>query len=167
MIKVEFEIHVIENNNLVIIQEADLLNNFEAHLETLRQANVLEGAINIIDDDIVKISVTDELWYAINNFCFLSIHSVSEGHEACFLYKFFSSDDHVVFIPIANLIRIFGEHQSPLTVFKNDILPKLFNCGGRFIEMLERAGITSSINLQAMLSFMEKARHALVKQNIL
>jgi hypothetical protein len=140
MTKVSFEIYVVSGDELEEISEEDLASGFEHYRELLLRQTVLEGALVIEAQDQSPVRIEDELWAVVQGLCFACIPAVLEEKRDCWFYRYQSTDGHVVMIPLADLLRLVGEHIPAVTEAKKTLLPALYHCGVRFRALLERLG---------------------------
>lgn len=164
MTRVSFEIDLLSGGGLVEIDEETLARKFDDYGDLLRRQKTLEGALLIEAQGQPPLRVQDELWAAAQNLCFVAVKRLLEDRRGCNMYRYTSSDGHVITIPMGYHVRIIGEHVGPATIEMRTLLPALFECGVRFTNLLERLGGDHGETAKHLQPFADAAREAL-RQN--
>lgn len=68
-----------------------------------------------------------------------------------------SSDEHLVMLPKARLIRLIGDHTPTVTAPAAELLPALYECGTRFLRLLDQLGGPAQVLARYLRPFAEGA----------
>ncbi len=133
---VHFRVDLVLDGTLTRLEDPDLGSLTAAQREAM--AEEIDGAV-IIDAD-PPLEVADDLTAVANDLCFAGPQAVLADPYGCYLYRATQATRHTVMIPLATQIRIFGEQTPVVTADIDQLLPELYRCGMRIIDLLERAG---------------------------
>lgn len=136
-IEVKFWIYLVDND-LIELSEQDIKSNFEKYSSSLCETETIEGAVAIIAPNKKEVIIRDELWVIAQNFCFNSILSLLREKKESFIYHYFSSYGQVVLIPSTDFVRIMGDEVPIESFTTTELLPALYRCGERFINLLRK-----------------------------
>jgi hypothetical protein len=166
MTKVTFTLHLLMGGDIAEVPEDVLGDHWDTYLPVLEQQDSLEGAIVVQAGDQSRLEVVDELWAAVQNLCFLSIVALLDEKRECYLYRFTSSDGHLVMIPLAHLVRLLGENKPVVTESMQALLPQLVDCGLRVLHLFNRLGGRAAEFADHLQPYAERATDALVRHNL-
>jgi hypothetical protein len=138
MTKVCFEMYQISGDDSVALTEDSPLGDFNNIRKSLLDNSAIDGAVRIEIQGYPPVEVLDELPPLVRNLCFESVPMLLQRKCKCYLYTYLSSADHLVMVPMANSVRIFGEFGLYVTDSLKNLLPELYKCGERFIDLLRK-----------------------------
>lgn len=136
---------------------ADKLNEYQ---DNLRDMEYREGSLVFRAENGDLVSIVDDLDAMVQNLCFDCISVLLDERRECFLYRGMSSPCHIVVIPVGPLMLIIGDEIVTIRGTQQALLPALFHCGLRYLDLLKKLGLDEHI--QYLQGFAEQARAALV-----
>lgn len=139
MSRVRFWVELVVDGTLIHLDEDDLATLTDAQRGAM--AEEIDGAV-VIDGE-VPLEVADDLTAVAHWLCFAGPAAVLADPYGCFLYRSTQATLHTVMIPLATLVRIFGEQTPVITAEIDELFPALYHCGMRIVDLLERAGVPS------------------------
>jgi hypothetical protein len=163
---VAFRLDLVTATDLLRVSEEALASGWDGYRALVERQDPLEGTIVVEVAGQPVLEVHDELWAAAQNLCFAGAGAAA-ADEHCYLYRFTSSDSTVVVLPLASLVRLFGDTTPTLTAPKADLLPALFECGLRCIELYRRLGGDAVYQADYLTPFAEEARGRLREAGLL
>ncbi|MBD2504566.1 hypothetical protein [Anabaena azotica] len=167
-IEVKFWIYLVDND-LIELSEQDIESHFEQYSSCLHETETIEGAVAIILPNNKEVIIRDELWVIVQNFCFNSILSLLREKKECFIYHYFSSYGQIVLIPSTDFVRIMGDEVPTESFTTSELLPALYYCGERFINLLRKlqAAGRNDAAIEHLESFAKEALQVLQANNML
>jgi hypothetical protein len=145
------------------LSEAEIASEFHNLRATLLQTEVLEGGIIIRSSDATEVQIEDELEAAIQNVCFVSIPKLVAGEHV--VVRYFSYYGYLRFDPEGDNVLISGDFVPTVRVLRAELIPALFHCGRRFVELYRRFAATDSSHeanirhLEAQAEIAQRALH--------
>ncbi|MEU0883369.1 hypothetical protein ABZ345_32585 [Lentzea sp. NPDC005914] len=134
MTSVTFRVDLVVSGEPVTLSETELSEEHAAEL-----ARECVGAI-VIDTGDNTLEVADDLTAAVFNLCLRGPAALLDDPHGHFLYRASLATRHVVMIPLGDAVRVFGEQTPVANADRAVLLPALFRCGQRLIELLDRTG---------------------------
>lgn len=138
MTAVTFALDLAGETEARTLDEAALADPRHALADEIDAENV-DGALTI-DTEGKRLVLADELSTAVINLCFDGVSQILSQPARPYLYRFAHGCFHVVMIPLVDSVRIFGEETAVVTCRQADLLPKLYQCGLRYVAFLESLG---------------------------
>jgi hypothetical protein len=118
--------------------EEELAAGFDALKPALISSKPQQGSI-IISNGAGEARITDELCPAIAGLCFESIGHLLENRV--YVYSYFETHRYAVLIPVGEkLVHVVGDDIKSLDTDKEVLVRRLYACGLRYIQFLERLG---------------------------
>ena len=161
MTKVTFEIYVVTGDDLKELSEESIRLNLENYRDLLVRQGVLQGALLIEVPGQATVRVMDELAASVQGLCFAPAVALLEEERECYVYRYMSTDAHLVMLRLADLVRLIGEYTPAVTEEMQSLLPALFDCGVRFLEFLGRLGDRANATAQYLQPSADRARNVL------
>ena len=158
MLEITFEIHLLVDGNLVQVPETILQSEVSKYSRLIKQQRSLEGILRIKMSEQGEIELADDLSSLTQRLCFGAIPKLTESFSSSFTYDFFSQDERLVVTPENEGVKLFVEEEPELVIPKTDFITALFNCGNRFLDLLEKFGNDFQQLLEYLKPFGEKAR---------
>lgn len=121
-------------NEYVITAELD---QYRVRLEDIineRHTGYIVIASSAISDN--KIEVNDDVEYVVQELCFLAIADLL-NHKSVNI-SYFTSHGYLKLEPEGELIHISGKYIPNAEFFSAELLPALYHCGLRYIDLLRR-----------------------------
>lgn len=168
MTNVHFEIHRVVGSEVEELDEDELAARLAedpellpalVELEPLEGAIVIEGA-----------AVVDDLASAVQRLCFEAVVAlIAPG--ATYGYRYFTANQEAQLTATESSITLRGDDCPTREIPRQDLLPALFSCGHRYLELLTRLGeggrTTSTVELAHLRGFAERARAALAEAGLI
>ncbi|MBD2245323.1 hypothetical protein [Nostoc sp. FACHB-888] len=161
MIDINFCIYIVDNN-LIELNEQDIKSDFKRYSSFFHDAETIDGAILIKSPDKNEVIIQDELWVIVQNFCFTSTLNLLRAQKECFIYHYFSSYGQIILIPSAEFIRIMGDAVPIESFTASELLPALYHCGERVINLLRKLQQAGCVNIDVNVEYLE----ALAKETL-
>ena len=140
MVQARFEVGIVVGDDLMELDEAELASRPDHGRAALGELEALEGALIIEVPGQPVIRVDDDLSAAVQHLCLACAPALLSEQPKSYVYRYTTTDGHVVMIPLGNLVRLVGEHIPTATAATHTLLPALFACGLRYLQLLDRIG---------------------------
>jgi hypothetical protein len=125
------------------ISEMDLRSAPPALLAEIQEFKPLYGRIRVSHSG-AEFDVEDELWALIMSVCFRSIPELIAYRSVTIRY--YSYNGYLRLDPEGGVIRISGDNIATVVLSEQELLPALFACGKRFLELSGRLGLADEIS---------------------
>ena len=144
----------------VYVTERALAANLEAHAAALRARKDHDGILVLSAPGQAEQRIEDELRALVPNLCFDAIPRLLDRKAVSVAY--FSYPGAFDLVPVDSVIRLSGDFLSATSYRRDDLLVALFECGCRFIRLLQRLhGEAWQYPIEALLREAAPARLAL------
>lgn len=158
---VSYRLDLLTADGIREVPEQSLTGAWEELRALVERQDPLEGTIVVEVDGQAVLEVGDELWAAAQNLCFAGVSAVLSGERDCLLYRLTSSEGHLVLLPMGHLVRLFGDRFPTVTAPQAELLPDLFDCGLRLLDLYRRVGDDAAHQASYLEPFAEEARRRL------
>lgn len=165
MTTVTFELHLYTADDIEEVSEAALQADPGAYQDLLSGQDSLDGAIRIDVPGQPTLTIADDLSAAVQQLCFGAIPALLDERREQYVYRLISVDEHVVMMPMADQIRIFGEELPAITERAKVLLPRLYDCGLRCLHLMDQLG--SAAVVEHLRPFAEAAADTLTRHGLL
>ncbi|HET9624572.1 MAG TPA: hypothetical protein VFP84_24555 [Kofleriaceae bacterium] len=135
IVTVEFRIDLVHDQGIEELDEAMVAARIAAgNIISLREEEALDGVLRIGTAEIC-----DELTPAVHRLCFDAVSAlVIDG--SVFDYPYFSSTENAHLRSVGDMVALTGSDVPESTFPRRDLLCALYDCGGRWIAMLDQVG---------------------------
>lgn len=162
---VEYGIYLIEDNDLVEISEKELAGNLEDYRPRLLETQIIEGALLIGPRDKPGIELMDELWVLVQGLCFRAVCVLMNDPESDYVYRYMSADETFTLSPQWPKLRLSGTSAPALSVDAGELLQALFDCGERYLALLEALGGREARMHDYLAPFAQEAKTCLARMD--
>jgi len=139
------------------ITEAELRTQISQHRERLRNDAEYEGVLELRTPNTTPFVIEDSLPALVKNFCFLSIPDLVASKSA--VYHYHSQYGQIQLNPEVDMVRISGDDNAPLLVGQAVLLRSIYDCGLRFIDLLELVqGDVPDTEIASLIVFLNQHR---------
>ena len=163
MVTVELRIFLVEDDDLVELDEAEIAADPAAFRGRLNAPEVLDGALRIAAEGQPPAEVVDEVWQLVQVLCFEGACALAGEAGEPFRYRYMSSGFEFTLTPAGERVLAQGGDVPPLTLGRAELAAALYRCGARFLALLADLGAPRAELLGYLAPFAERARGCLAR----
>lgn len=139
MLEIVFEIHLLIDGDLAQIPEELLQAQPLHYAQLIKENRSLDGMLKIRTEQ-GEIELADDLSSLVQRLCFGTSSFFYKHPASIFRYDFFSQDEFFLIKQAQDQASLFIQDEPELIVSKIDLAKSLFDCGNRFLELLDTFG---------------------------
>ena len=166
MVNIAITLHLFAGNGIEEVPEEGRAADPSTYQELLERQDVVEGSVEIQSEGQPTVELVDELWAAAFNLGFRCVTAMLRGTEETYLYRFTSSDGHIVAIRHGSWVRLVGEDIPAASYPSSSLLPALYEFGMRVVRVLEHAGEKAVGQVAYLTPVADEARDALLEAGL-